>query len=285
MVSNVDWSKAKTILIISFIIINILLTFALFQDNQKVDATLEEEFISDAIRLLNNKNIILRTEIPKENPSLTALIVEYENIKLDRLNESFFEDKGTITTKDEGLGEIKYEDEIITLVNRKLLLYESKKDTKQYNISSEEEAIKIAKEFLSSVNFDISDMELSYVKTIEDTYYIEFSKIYNGRYLESAFTNIQLNNTGIKRLERLWLNVIEEGESQIYISSAPKSILGLLSMNEVYGKTIKEISLCHYFEPEKHDYIKDPQEAKEGRAIPAWRIQFEDGYKVFIDNY
>ncbi len=41
-------------------------------------------------------------------------------------------------------------------------------------------------------------------------------------------------------------------------------------MNEVYGKTIKEISLCHYFEPEKHDYIKDPprKQRKEEQFLP-----------------
>lgn len=280
-----DWSKAKTILIISFIIINILLGFELSKENKNVDKTLQEDFIDDAVRLLNNKDIKINTEIPRESPNLPALIVRYENIKPFDLNINFFKDKGAITTKGEGLVEIKNGDQNITLVNKKLLIYESKSEENIYDIGSEEEAIQIAKDFLTDVKFNTSDLDLSYIKFIGDTYYIEFSKIYNDRYLESAFTNIQLSNTGVKKMERLWLNVVEEGELQIYISSAPKSILGLLSMNEVYGKTIRDISLCYYFEPEKHDYIKDPKEAKEGRAIPAWRVQFEDGYKVFIDNY
>ena len=128
-------------------------------------------------------------------------------------------------------------------------------------------------------------MVLSHVKRVDNIYHLEFSKVFKERFLESAFTNIQLDDTGIKKLERLWLNVIEIGETPIFISSAPKSILGLLSMKEVYGKNIKDISLCYYFDPEKHDYIQNPLQAKQGRAIPAWRIQFDDGYKVFIDNY
>ncbi len=280
-----DWSKAKTILIISFIVVNIFLGFELSKENENIDATLQEDFINNAVRLLNNKDIKVNTEIPRESPNLPALIVEYEDIDPFDLNRIFFKDKGAIDSKGEGLVEIKYEDENITLVNKKLLMYESKNKDEIYDINRQDEAVDIALKFLANVGFSTSDMELSYIKMVEDVYYIEFSKVHGDRYLESAFTNIQLNNKGIRKMERLWLNVVEEGEVHIYINSAPKAILGLLSMNEVYGKTIGDISLCYYFEPEKHDYIKDPREAKEGRAIPAWRIQFEDGYKVFIDNY
>ncbi len=57
-------------------------------------------------------------------------------------------------------------------------------------------------------------------------------------------------------------------------------------MGEVYGKTITDISICYYFDPQKHNYLEDLGEARQGgRAVPAWRIQFSDGYKIFIDEY
>lgn len=280
-----DWAKAKTILIVSFIIINILLVYTLMQDNIQVDQTLNEDFIEDVIELLGNKEIVLETEIPRETPSLYSLIVKYENIDPANLNASFFKDQAHIEKEGEGLVELSHDMESITLINKKLLMYESKNREKKYNIKDETQAINIAKDFLKDKNIDTLDMELSYIKRIDDKYYLEFSKIHEDRYLESAFTNIQLDNTGVKSLERLWLNVLEKGDSQIYTGSAPKSLLSLLSMNEAYGKTIQDISLCYYFDPEKHEYIQDPETAKEGRTIPAWRVQFKDGYKVFIDNY
>ena len=280
-----DWSKAKTILIISLIIVNIILGIAVFNINQDIETTVSEDFIEDSIRLLSNKDISVATEIPRKIPSLQGLIVEYETFKTSELNERFFDSKGKVSIKGDGLVEIQDVNEKLTILNDKLIIYESNKLDKTNQINTNDDAINMATNFLNKLEYDTTDMKLSYIREIEGRFYLEFSKIYNEKYLESAFTNIQLDNTGIRKFERLWLNEIEVGDTQIFISSAPKSILGLLSMNEVYGKTIQDISLCYYFDPEKHEYIQNPLDAKQGRAIPAWRIQFDDGYKVFIDNY
>lgn len=280
-----DWSKAKTILIISFIIVNVLLALALINVEQEVETIVSEDFIEDSIRLLANKEISVATEIPREIPSLESLSVEYEIFTTSELNDKFFEDEGKISIKGEGLVEVQKDDERLTIYNNKLIIYESNKIGEARDLRTEDDALDVATDFLVDLEYDVSDMKLSFIKEREGRYYLEFSKVYNEKYLESTFTNIQLDNTGIRKLERQWLNVIEVGETPIFISSAPKSILGLLSMNEVYGKTIRDIALCYYFDPVKHDYIQNPHEAKQGKAIPTWRIQFEDGYKVFIDNY
>ncbi len=280
-----DWSKAKTILIISLVIVNIILGFAVYNSNQDIESTVSEDFIEDTIRLLSNKGISVDVEIPRDIPSLEGLAVEFETYKTFELNQKFFSDDGRVSIKGDGLVEILTEDEKLTIINEKLIIFESNKTGDNYQLQTNDDAIEMATSFLIDLGYDTIDMKLSYIKETEGRYYIEFSKIYNERYLESAFTNIQLDNTGIRKFERLWLNIIEVGETPIFISSAPKSILALLSMNEVYGKTIQDISLCHYFDPEKHEYIQDPLDAQQGRAIPAWRIQFDDGYKVFIDDY
>ena len=282
-----DWSKAKTILIVSLIVVNSILGIAVFNANQDIETTVSEDFLEDSIRLLNNKDILVATEVPRDIPSLTSLVVEYETFKTSELNERFFEDSGKVSIRDQGLVEIQNEDgnRRLTILNEKYIIYEANNLDGDYSLNSNEDAIGMAREYLTSLKYDISDMKLSYIRKSEENYSIQFSKVYNEKFLESAFTNIQLDKTGIRKFERLWLNVIEEGEVPIFISSAPKSILGLLSMNQVYGKTIQDISLAYYFDPEKHNYIQDPLDAKQGRSIPAWRIQFEDGYKVFIDNY
>lgn len=280
-----DWSKAKTILIISLIVVNIILGIAVFNTNQDVETSVSKDFLEDSIRLLSNKDISVATEIPTEIPSLEGLVVEYETFKTSELNKKFFMDNGKVSIKGDGLVEIYLEDEKLTILNEKLIIYESNKSDESYQINTDDDAINLATNFLDDLEYDTSDMKLSYIKKTDDRYYLEFSKIYNEKFLESAFTNIQLDDSGIRKFERLWLNPIEVGDTPIFINSAPKSMLGLLSMNEVYGKTIQDISLCYYFDPERHEYIEDPLDAQQGRTIPAWRIQFDDGYKVFIDNY
>mgnify|MGYP000850268934 CR=1 FL=1 len=282
-----DWSKAKSILVVALIITNALLGIVLFQSERNVDTTLKKEFIEETVRLLENKDIKVDTDIPRKNPKLATLTVEYENVEPGIVNRNFFNDKGNISfkDKDEVLIDISYNDELITILNKKHLIYESKSNNDNFDIKDEKDAVYIALNFLKSKNYSTSDMKVSFVKLVDDVYNIEFTKLYKDYFLESSFTNIQVGSKGIIKMERQWLNMIDASENPKSISSAPKSLLGLLSMEEVYGKTIKDISICYYFDPKKHAYIDNPEEAQQGRAIPAWRIQFDDGDKVFIDSY
>lgn len=280
-----DWSKAKTILIVALIVTNLLLGYVLYRGEFIVDETINKDFIEDAIVLLKNKDIKIATDIPTIVPSLSSLKVEYEWLNKDILNKNFFDGDGIIRSKNDELLEIFNEDEILTIINNKLLIYESKSSVPKYNIKSEKEAIELANDFLFDRKIDISDMKLSFIKQVDGVYNLEFTKVFDDNYIESTFTNLQLDNTGVKKLERNWLNMKEIGLKSLMIGSAPKSILNLISMEEAYGKTIKDISLCYFFNPQGHDYVENPDEARQGTTIPAWRVQFEDGYKIFIDNY
>ena len=281
-----DWSKAKTILIFAFIITNILLGFVLLSSGRQVETTTKEGFIEEVTEILKNKNIFIDTNISKEIPSLGTLIVEYELIDFTKINNNFFQGNGTIESKEQGLTEIFHEDENILITNNKNLVYENKSTIKKYTDLDEEKAKDIALEFLQERKYNTSEMVLSYILFKGNSYYLEFSKLYKDRYLEKSSTVMEVDKTGVRRMERTWLDVLEEGDTPIYISTAPKSILSLLSMKEVYGKTIKDISLCYYFEPADHnDYVKEPKEARKGKTMPAWRVLFNDGYKVIIDNY
>lgn len=280
-----DWSKAKNILIIAFIITNVLLIYVLVGDMKIDEPTIKDEFIEEVIVLLENKDINIATQIPKETPYLNTITVAYEKTDIDKLNRTFFKNTGSIKDSKNYVGEINKNLESLILTNKKLILYENKKMEDNYKDLDKDKAIKIAEEFLIDKQFSISDTELTYVKEEKGTYYLEYSKVYGDIFIEKAFTTFQIDERGVKSFERLWLNEKDIGETEIYISTAPKSILGLLDREEIYGKTIKDISLCYYFDPEKHEYLEKPGEAKQGKAVPAWRVEFDDGYKVFLDEY
>lgn len=280
-----DWSKAKTILIVAFIITNILLVVVLLSNNKQTESTTKQGFVEDVTRLLKNKDIFIDTEISKEIPSLNTLDVEYEMIDISQINNNFFKGNGVMEAKSESTVEISKNNEYISITNKKILSYENRTQLDKYKNLTKQKAEDIALEFLKDKKYDISDMKLSYIKEENDNYNLEFSKLYNERYLETAYVNIMVDSRGVKNLDRIWLNIRSEGENSIYINTAPKAILSLLSMEESYGRTISDISLCYYFDPEKHEYIKDPKNARKGRTIPAWRVLFDDGYKIIIDNY
>lgn len=280
-----DWSKAKTILIVAFLITNMLLGVVLLSNNKPTDSTTKQGFVEDVTRLLNNKDIKIDTEISREMPSLNTLDVEYEMVDILKVNDQYFNGEGVMESIGEDMVNIWKEDEYISIKNKKILSYENRNELEKHKGLTKEKAEEIALDFLNDKEYDISDIKLSYIGEIENAFYLEFSKIYNKRHLETAYLNMTIDSRGVKYLDRVWLNVKSEGETSIYINTAPKAILSLLSIPESYGKTIEDISLCYYFDPEKHEYIKDPKSARKGRTIPAWRVMFKDGYKVIIDNY
>lgn len=280
-----DWSKAKNILIIAFILSNLLLLYVFIGDRRVDETTVKDDFIEEVIVLLENKDIKLATQIPKDIPYLSALTVVYEKTNMEKLNKDFFENTGTINNTKNYIGKINKDLESLVLMNRKLILYENHDEEKRYKDLNQKEAIRIAEEFLKNKGFNSLDTILTYVREEEETYFLEYSKVYEDILVERAFTSFQIDERGVKRFERLWLNTKDIGKTDIYISTAPKSILGLLDKEEIYGRTIEDISLCYYFDPEKHEYLEDLGEAKEGKAVPAWRIEFDNGDKVFLDEY
>lgn len=279
-----DWSKAKTILIVAFIITNILLGFVLFSGDKKIDSTTTQGFVEEVTKILSKKDISIDTEISTETPKLNTLTVEYEIMDAYQANKNYFNGEGKIVSEGQDTIRISKEEENITITNKKRLSYENNNETEKYKELNEELAKDIALEFMQDKSYNTSDMILSYIKNENNNYYLEFSKVYNGRYLEKTETNIEIDSRGVKKLDRLWLNVLEEGEIPIYISTAPKAILSLLNMEEVYGKTIIDISLTYSFDLSEQTHIKDPKDAKKGGTVPAWRVLFKDGYKVIIDN-
>lgn len=280
-----DWSKAKTILIIAFIVTNLLLAHVLF-DNENIDEpTIKEGFIENAADLLRSKNIKVNCKIPNTQPSLSMMNVEYEKEGIDEINNNFFGGKTIGIEQEEEKVEFQINKEKVTLLDGKTLIYENSDDREKYAVLDKEKAISIAEDFLKEKGFSMDDMKLSFIKNDNGIYYLEYTKIYEGLYVEKTYTKFEIGKCGIKRFERFWLNTKEIGENQIYISTAPKAILGLLTMEEAYGKTIEDISLCYYFDPSRHEDINDPKKTREGKAIPAWRIQFDDGSKILLDEY
>ena len=115
-----DWSKAKTILIVAFLITNMLLGVVLLSNNKTTDSTTKQGFVEDVTRLLNNKDIKIDTEISREIPSLNTLEVEYEMIDILKVNDNFFDGEGLMESSGEEIVNIWKDDEYISIKNKNI---------------------------------------------------------------------------------------------------------------------------------------------------------------------
>lgn len=279
-----DWSKAKSILIVALLITNLILLGVIVSRDKVSDPTTTVEFKKSVENMLREDEIYIKTEIPSEKSNLKPLIVEYEDLNISELYRSIF---GKEMDKNADL--ISFSDEIdgesIKIKKKKYFRYDNKKDEKNYDLSSEDDAISIAEDFIKNLGFDGEDVSMSYIRQGDGEYHIKYSKEFEGNYVEKAYMDLKVDEVGVRFFERVWLNVLDKGESVINISSAPKSLLSLLGREDLQGAEIIDISLSHYFDPEEHEYVEMPKDPRKGKTIPAWRIQFEDGRKIIIDNY
>lgn len=284
-----DWSKAKTILIIALIIVN-LIVGSLFLIEKKEERSQEFDE-SEVISKLNQKGIELDVDIPTGKNELKGLVVEYELYDADDINKRFFGGKGSINYINEDLFEVTQQEETVTVINGKLLIYEKEETETEENtykilIDSSDplkRANEIAMKFMEERGFFTEDMKLTFLNLTEEGYYLTYSNIYDGNYIESSFTTVEIRNEKVFKMERTWLDVKQIEDVVLKTIPAKKALLELLMKEEVYGKRITDISICYYFDPEKQDYFSKYKEIVEGKTIPAWRVQFSDGYKIILD--
>jgi hypothetical protein len=286
-----DWSKAKTILLIALVIVNLLLgSIHLLEKNEEKSHEFSED---ELINKLSQKDIKLNVDIPNGKYELKGLVVEYEFYDANDINDRFFDEKGSIKYINDDLFEVSRQRETVTVINGKLLIYEEEKtetepEEKVYGAMKGlsdplEKANEIAMQFMTDRGFSTDDMKLTFSNLTEDGYYLAYSNIHDGNYIESSFTTFEIKDDIVFRMERTWLDIKEIEDVVLKTIPAKKALLELLMKEEVYGKEITDISICYYFDPEKQDYFSKYKEIIEGRTVPAWRVQFSDGYKIILD--
>lgn len=280
-----DWSKAKNILIIAFIITNIFLAYVLINSRSTNIPEVSDDFVKDVEGFLLEKNINLSVEIPRYLPSLSLYTIKYEMYELLDIARRFFGQQYSIDDTESNIYHISNGIEKVTVKYDNEIIYESIANSKKYFNLNKEKAEDMAKDFISSKGFSTDDFKLSYIKEENGTYFLEFTKVIDDYYFEKSYMRFYISETGVNRFERYWIESAELDDStNLTIMSAPRALLKLLAMEEVHGKTIEEISISYYLDPETHIGVINASKTKGGKATPAWRILFSDGEKIFLED-
>lgn len=275
-----DWSKAKKIMICAFVVVNFaLLLTMLSKDIRARDYVTTRE---DVIERLSKIDVDLKTDIPKKIPSIELLEVEYEgydtiNKKIDIAREFLNStDLLEMATIDDEKNLVVFEDE-----NQKFEILKNKKLVYEYKAKDEDGAIeydphKVVSNFLKEKSFKKNDYKLTERKKNNDIIDLTYTKEYKDTIVEKTYMKFTIKNGKVIKFERLWLNAIEEKENNIKLRPATDSLLKLLSVEGIKGKTIENIVSCYYFDPNNTEAFEF-DEFKSGDALPAWKVKFIDG--------
>ena len=276
-----NWEKAKTVLIVALLITDLFLAGVLYADRMRVaPAENAAAFHRETKELLKDAGIALEAEIPKDGSSLPILDVAYETDTTDNLNQRFFQGKGRVAQDDDQRLVLRTARGQLKVLDERRLIYEA--DAASNAFLNEKEAEKKALDFLAERGFPTDDIALFYSETTGNRRKLMFTKTYKNNYVESAYTEIDLVGDKVVRMDRLWIDVLDETAEREPLPMATQSLLRLLSHESLKGRTIKKIDPCYYFNPEEQGTVENLSHGTRGYATVAWRMELDGGEELVL---
>jgi regulatory protein YycI of two-component signal transduction system YycFG len=284
-----DFGKAKSILIVAFIIVNLLLGRTLFiRQNQNVVANGLDKHVLEVIQTLFEKqNIVLKTTLPVSTPQMSFLELSYFEMDFEEVAKGFFGSlEGVVTdirTDEVSSGVFsRGEEQLIVNTNGTIVYFNYSQRGTIYPELTEELAIKIATDFLKDKKALPRDAVLFrsiYYPEI-GSYGIEFSQEYNGFHIGNSTIEIEVTTSGVRSYLQYWVQPkgnVGERKNVIPATEVLLRLADRLKTQEFSGPIIvKDIRLGHY---SKH------YDAATFVAVPAWRIWIDGMQDFYINAY
>lgn len=257
-----DWSKAKTYLIIAFTITNFLLIWSIASDMREVEKNdfFTKESLDNLQVLLEQKDIHLEATLPKDTKKMGMLMLRYEDINMDNYR-GLFEDYG----------------DLIEIVSGKQIRLSVRKPLE---IFEKNHALADANDFIHQYGLD-QDFSLRNIQEKEDSIHIIYEAQYDNMFLEGSEMELIYKKNGDFFLERTKLEVIEKSPKKTRTKTSVEAVMQA-STKINPGETIDEIQLGYYYE----EYSNNPlATTKTATAFPNWRIRTTSGEYYFIQAF
>lgn len=279
-----DWKRAKTILIIMFLVINAFLSYQLISNSRNQYKYINSQELKSIQQYLSNKNINIDTKIPDRASVIPPLKVRYHRFEVEEVKKLFFQDK-QYKLISQANGYTMVSGDISVDVERGIYLtYKNKAiEIKQSEVKKEK--------CLSQIDRFIEGLRLNMGNR-----YTKVSELPNGymrMVVGQKYKNIPVENS------QLEIIATEEGVAEARINwfesikadSELNTITPVVALLKAYENrkagdapvNVLQIRQEYYFNLDRQ---KDSQEniPLEGTAFPMWVI-VSDKSQIYINAY
>lgn len=296
-----DWSKAKNLLIIAFIVTNIFLIYNIQDEvfKQNKIQIVNNKDLSNVEQYLNDNGISLNTNIPEEIISLPILVVKYKNFDSDKiasslLGEDYSKEIETISINNFKREVLKKDNKELIIEGNKRLIYKNMSKEKNSYILNEKTIIDMSNDFLKKYKLMQDDIVLDQIyyglhEHLDDepVYKLVYNQTYKEKFLGESYIYVYINNRGIISIETMLLEYEKTQQQRKKIIPATEALMR--AMNTILQENqepiiIKEIELGYYFSPTYYTE-SDWKEIDSGTAFPSWKITLKNGKTYFIEAY
>lgn len=287
-----DWSKAKNVLIVAFIVTNIFLVYNMEKNifNRGDLQFINDDYIENAERYLIEAGIQLDIDIPREIVSLPELMVKYKIFEPTELAKEFLGEEYRQLENNSFISGTK----IVQSISNKKFIYKNLiNEAYRYPID-DEAAIEISNQFLSEHNLMHEDLKLQqiYFGIIEDfgdipLYKLVYNQTYEDRFLAESYIHVYVRHKEVVGVEGMLLEFENTYGDKKKIISATEALLR--KMNDIINDNqedediiITEMEIGYYFNPVDIDFTTW-ETIESGTTSPSWKIVLNNGKTYYVE--
>ena len=287
-----DWSKAKNVLIVAFIITNLLLVYVIQKDsiNNERFQVINDDYIQNVESFLSDNGIKLDVEIQNKSITLPMLMVRYKTFDIKEIAKTFLgEDYNIIDDNIYQSGKKRIE----RISDKKFIYTDNSNVLSNYPLS-EEEVTEISKDFLKKHNLMSEDLKLQqiYLGAVDENsgvplYKLVYNQVYKNQFLAESYINVYIRHDLVVGLEVMLLEYEKtQGGSQRVI---PATEAILRKMNDILSDNedgedivISSLELGYYFNTNDID-LTTWETIASGTAFSAWKIVLSNGKTYYTE--
>lgn len=275
-----NWSKAKNIIIIILVAMNIGLLFA--SQYTKGQNSLSFEAERSIVKLLNQNGIELYAELPKEFTPMSQLRLANQQMNIDELKADFFDNEEDVKISVE-LGDtiLKKDNKTLTIKQSKIV-YDNKDNYSGIDGLDKMMAKKISDQFVKNkLGSSYANYKYFSTHSNSNSYCITYYESYKNYKIISNYIKVNVTNKGITAVELFRYPPENFVGATRQICSSDEALLTF--MEEVYPLTdqmnlfVDKMELGYIIETNSHN-------ATNIVAIPCYIISVEGSDKVYYIN-
>lgn len=252
-----DWSRAKTYLIIAFIVTNLLLIWSIFSDiiDTQQQNFFSKQSIANLKSLLDQKKIRLDCKLPKTKKKMRILYAEYQTID-EQKYQKIFQSEPSMQ---------------INLISGKQLTVKNKQLLRPYDTV---QACHAAEAFITKYRLGDEHM-LRYTLTDQESIQVIYEPDYRKNFSEGHYLKLSFFKSGGFVLEMIRLKISKDTPFQELTTTSVEAVMQASTEMEP-GEVIKAIDLGYQYEEHQTNF----EQAQFFTAFPSWRIH-TDKDKVY----
>ena len=281
-----EWKKAKTILIVVFIVVNIFLTYELMQIKNTEVQYIGRKEMEGITTYLEDGNIFVQGKMPDKTKNIPSIIVKYKQFPKETIAAAIFEKNEKYTTNENnGTVIMESSDKLVQIKNNRELTYLNKRIEKSQEPAQDNTYKENTKNFLSKLGITI-DKSFSEKTSEQDGFY---KTIYTQKYLKvdiiDSLVEISANEQGVREARIICFDSIKPlSVRDIKANSATALYSFRYFFKDNKEKiTIYDMQQIYYIDTKSVEQF-DIKKIEEGTAFPAWRIKSSKG-TFFVNGY